>query len=293
MGNYRQCKCEVIIVDGGSTDDLKDFCLFMAQHINLKYIYIPIGEFINAAYPRNCGFRIAEGEIITMLDADYWPGEHFIEGCVAPFMDGSRDIINNGYVIDTNKTQLGVQHVESINNYLMSDQGVTSQILSAFEKMKIPGPKPASHIWLWSAPRLHIFEMNGYDEKFIGSYRKEDDSFFYRLMNKGLQRHNQEYKTFNCLHLYHPAAQRTDPNNANNDKYFATMGAKNPTKIIRNEDREWGKLIKYSFSIINGQTLECEQHEKWINDNNDQVASYMASPYWESLEECKAYGYKG
>lgn len=297
---------EIIVIDGGSIDDLQEICRTIAQYIPLKYIYVPINEFINAGYPRNIGFRVAEGDIFTMLDADYWPSENFIKGATNPFvvrqneqlvsLDGSRNIVNNGYVIDSSKSSYcstnGKQFAEAINEPLLNQTNAGKVILDVFDKTKIPMPKPPSHIWLWSAPRKNIVKMNGYDEKFVSGYSREDDSFFYRLMKSGLCRHRNEYNEFCCIHLWHPASQRSDKKNMLNETYYSKMGTNNPISIKRNESHEWGKLVKGSFSIINDVTREPVEHEQWIANGELEIKAYLEDPMWESVTELKEYGHK-
>jgi len=284
-----EIKTEVIVVDGGSTDHLQQMCEKYAEYIDLKYIYLPIGGFINAAYPRNVGFRVATGEVICMLDADYWPSENLIEGIWEPYKNGDRNVINNGYVIDSSK---GKADKEGFAGAMLDMQNFDKEILGMFEYAGIPAPSEGdNHIWLWAAPRKNIIEMGGYDEKFVCGYSREDDSFFYRLMKSGLKRYKKSRDNFCCIHIWHPASQRNDAMNALNREYYQKMGGANPTPVTRNDGDQWGKLIKNSFSTIGGKTRDVEGHEEWVARNTDNPAYFFSEP-WETVDELKsARGY--
>jgi glycosyltransferase involved in cell wall biosynthesis len=126
---------EVVVLDGGATDNTRELCEKMSEYINLKYIYVPIKKFICAAYPRNVALRACEAPIISMIDIDHWPSENIVYGMLTPFIDDSEfrvvlsgqevkkikdmkeylngqitgivkhPIINRGYVIDSSKTR--------------------------------------------------------------------------------------------------------------------------------------------------------------------------------------------
>ena len=281
---------EIIIVDGGSTDELENICKKYGEYLDIKYVYLPIGKFVNAAYPRNVGFRLAKGEIISMLDADYWPSEDLISGIFEPYADGSRDVINNGYVIDTSKGK--VKPDQEVADALLHMNNWDKQILGIYDYLELKRPhEEDNHIWLWAAPKKNILQMGGYDEKFVCGYSREDDSFFYRLMKSGLKRHKKSRSEFCCLHLWHPASQRNDSLNALNRKYYEQMGGNNPTPIERNTDHEWGKFIKDSFTYINGNVRDAIETEEWISDN---TAAPAYEDVWEDIEDLKtSYGYKG
>lgn len=60
---------ELIVVDDGSDDETKEWCLTQ----NLKYIYIPKNESKGGNYARNLGIKHSKGEYVAFLDDDdYW-----------------------------------------------------------------------------------------------------------------------------------------------------------------------------------------------------------------------------
>lgn len=274
---------EVIIVDGGATDNLKEICLTARAHLDMKYVYLPLYEFVNPAYPRNVGFRIAEGEIFTMLDADYWVGENFVKGATAPFRDGAREVINNGYVLDTSENQRGgVVTAEQINEALLDPANLKKNILSLYDVCQIPVPCPPRYIWLWSAPRASFVAINGYDEQYCKGWGREDDDMFYRFMATGLTRCKDHYDHFCCLHLWHEQRRGV----ATNHEYYKRVS--DPlTEPVRNAGRPWGRMITGGYSDIQGRVRDVWQHEAWIAEHLPDLETYEDDPCWDSLEEIR------
>ena len=275
---------ELIIVDGGATDDLKRICEVATLHLDIKYVFLPIYEFINPAYPRNVGFRIAEGKIFTMLDADYWVGEHFIEGAVAPFLNGDLDVINNGYVIDTSENNRGGQGVaEQINGALLDPQNIKKTILSLYEVCHIPRPREPKHIWLWSAPRSTFVSINGYDENYCKGWGREDDDMFDRFIAKGLRREKSHFEKFCCLHMWHPQRRQVSTNHS----YYKEVGSP-PMEPVRNVGRRWGRMLQGGYALIKGSVYDSEQLENWIAENLPDLETYQDAPEWLTVDEIRS-----
>ncbi|MCK5610057.1 glycosyltransferase family 2 protein [Candidatus Pacearchaeota archaeon] len=276
---------ELIIVDGGATDDLKEICMAARAHLNLKYVFLPLYEFVNPAYPRNVGFRIAEGEIFTMLDADYWVGEHFVAGAVAPFLrSGKRDMINNGYVLDTSENNRGgVSAAKQINEALLDPQNLKKTILSLYDICQIPKPKEPRHIWLWAAPRAKFVEIRGYDEQYCKGWGREDDDIFYRFNAAGLIRERSDFNEFCCLHLWHKQSRTV----ATNHTYYKSVS--DPvTEPVRNQGRCWGRMLRGGYVNIKGRVYNAAEMEAWIAQNLPDLNSYQDDPEWVTLDDIRA-----
>jgi len=307
---------EVVVVDGGATDKTQELCITFAKHIKLKYIYCPISRFICAAYPRNLGLRVCEGEIIGMIDIDHWPSENIVYGMLAPFINDDEfrfifedkngkikdwdkqivapiDIINRGYVIDSSKSKRYRDKIvlEKLNDHLLID-GLGYEILDAYREAQIKPPGTNSTLWSWAIKRQHAVLLNGYDEIYCRkfAYSREDDDWRQRLLAQGLQFFDGQHEKFCAIHLWHPAACRKNASNEINKEYFRNVcgqgiqniiGAKKQCKnIVRNKKHNWGKLLKYSFSIINSVAREIVDHEKWIEENVSDMPSYPTKkPY--------------
>lgn len=283
---------EFVIVDGGSTDSTKGMCQAVGEHYRMKYIYLPVGKFINAGYPRNVGLRVCEGEVIGHLDVDHYPSENIVEGMLRPFVDGRIDRhINRGYVVDSSKAPNGrgpnIPWLEQVNEYLLNDVNLRATIESVYEQAQIPPPGVNNTLWIWAAKRKYIDELNGYDELYCRrfAYSREDDDWRERMLANRMPFWDGAHKLFCAIHLWHPAAWRTDQaNNQINKDYFKQVC--NPVRrIVRNEKWPWGTMLEGSFSIIDGVYREPPEHEDWVKENRPEVEARLPNSCWESLDE--------
>lgn len=213
---------EVIVIDGGSTDNIRTLCEQLSPYINMKYIYLPICQFINAAYPRNVGMRVCQGKVIGMIDVDHWPSEFLVYGMLNPFVEdedfrfveitqggdveykikdvvenninrlngqyikGSHQVLNRGYVIDSSKSALPLDK-NSLPSQLLDDRAMGIQILDAFKQAKIPFGVNNT-LWTWAAHRANIIALNGYDEIYCRKF-----SYCYHPDVKALTKNGYKY----------------------------------------------------------------------------------------------------
>lgn len=281
---------EFVIVDGGSFDETKDMCLAFSKAHTMKYIFLPIGKFINAGYPRNVGLRVCQGNVIAHLDVDHYPSENIIEGMLRPFFAGqAKGAINRGYVVDSSKSPKGVGPnvlwLEKLNSSLLGRDNLQCVIASAYKEAGIPPPGVNNTLWTWAIEHERIKKLNGYDETYCRkfAYTREDDDWRERLLASGMKFYDGHNQQFCAIHLWHPALWRDASSNELNKKYFQESCC--PVKMVaRNLGREWGKLLKYSFSIMEGKYREVEEHEDWIKENVE-VPSYNLSQPWKTIEE--------
>jgi glycosyltransferase involved in cell wall biosynthesis len=319
---------EVVVVDGGSASGQKDFdggdtvdiqklCSFFSKYINLKYIYVPIGKFICAAYPRNIALRVCEGDIVGMIDVDHWPSENIVYGMLAPFINDDEfrvftdsytgqvknwyqkvpvqnNIINRGYVIDSSKSKryIGNEILQKFNQHMLDNDAMGYVIEDVYKQAQIPPPGTNNTLWNWAVKREHVLAMNGYDEVFCRNYAysREDDDWRMRLLAQGLSYYDGQNKNFCSIHLWHLANCRTNFANKLNQEYYSSMWAGCPqtskatmarnVPIKRNVEHQWGKLLTYSFSVIDEKQHDITEHEKWIEKNISDMPFYVnAKPY--------------
>lgn len=310
---------EVIVLDGGATDNTRELCERMSNNLNLKYIYVPIGRFINAAYPRNVALRVCEGKVIGMIDIDHWPSENIVFGMLNPFVDdkdfrvaligretnkvsdvkqyfhnrvidGTRNnIINRGYVVDSSKSpKCKIGPVEEWGKYidgqLLNPANFDKQIMDVYKVTGVPPPGVNGTLWIWSVKRENVIPMNGYDELYCRqfAYVREDDDFRERLLAQGLKFFDGQNKNFCAIHLWHPAAWRNQQVNEFNKRYFQ-QSCRPVRQVRRNNNWQWGKLIKGSFSLINKKMYGIEDHEAWIRENIKDMPNYK--DYWTDVND--------
>ena len=279
---------EFVIVDGGSNDYTKEMCAAFGQHHRMKYIYVPIKEFVNAAYPRNIGLRVCQGEVIGHLDIDHYPSEFIVEGMLRPFLEGKDKIINRGYVVDTTKSPLGkgpqVQWLKSVNDYVLNQSNLKSTIESFYKESKVPPPGKNNTLWIWAAKRKYVEQLNGYDEQYCRMYIREDDDWRERLLALGCPFYDGHHKKFCAIHLWHTAEWRTKSNDYNKNLFFKLCA---PVRSVsRNHDRQWGKMLEGSFSIMDEKYREPVGHEEWVQKNMCYTG-WTDQPTWKNVAEFK------
>lgn len=312
---------EVVVVDGGSTDNTESLCVEFAKHLNLKYIYVPINRYICASYPRNVGLRVCEGKVVGMVDVDHFISENIVFGMLSPFVDDSEfrfnlgdrqgkikdwknqevldNVINRGYVIDSSKSRMCVnkQMLEKFNDIVLGEDGWGFEIMDAYKQALIPPPGKNNTLWTWSVQRKNILKLNGYDEVYCRrfAYSSEDDDFRQRLLTLGLPFFDGQNQHFCAIHLWHENGNWRADNDLNriNKEYYKKVcgpgiqtveGAKAFCKFPNGHpDWEWGKLLQYSFSYINQVQREADEHEEWIAYNNNDFPHYNGT--WDSAED--------
>ncbi len=295
MYRHPDIPIEIIIVDGSEHGEYRSLHDAANAYLPLKYVCLPIGKFINAGYPRNVGFRLAEGRILTQVDIDWYLGEDFIAGAMEPFMKGI-NALNNGYMIDTNTSKMqetyGPDYLEALNDLLLDQKrGMDKEILGVFHAAKIPSPKRPESIWLWAAPRQAFFALGGYDEKYCRrwAYTREDCDMFWRFVAAGLKRYGEAFNTFCGMHLWHSAGQRSNEQNQMNKDYYNKMNKDDKGNIVikekvRNVGHQWGKLLRFSYTIIENRIRDFYETELWIQQNNEDVPCYMEKEPWQNID---------
>jgi len=261
-------KFEFIIVDDSMDQQYKDLATAEHWKFPIKYIHLPLTEpYPNPAYMRNVGFRVAEGRVFTMIDADHWIHEDFILGALEPFR--LEPVLNTGFMIDTSKGSNFV-HNGNINNELITN----SSTMSFDDCMKIcgiKGPIAWNKVWLAAYPAEKFLSINGYDEKYVTGYSREDDDIYYRLASVCSGVYNQGFANFAGVHLWHPQTARSDAKNQANRKYYDK--AMNSLSTDRNVDHEWGKFVLGATSIIDGVVRGFHSHENYVQ-NLGRVPGY-------------------
>lgn len=255
---------EFILVDTSVNEEYLPLYKFYHTHLKFKYIFLPIShQYPNPSYIRNVGFRIAQGKVFTMLDADHWVHEDFIYGATEI---KDKDVLNTGFMIDTSKCVNHNIHEDVIKYMLQNASWVKFNKITSLLGIE---HRKCARVWLAAYPANKIFEMNGYDEKYCLGYSTEDDDLYYRLAAQ-IPIYKDSWKTFAGLHIWHPQNARKD-NSVNKQYYHST----DPKNFVRNKNHEWGKLVQGGHTIIENNKLLFNDHEEWIK-NNIAIPTYIS-----------------
>lgn len=88
---------QVVIVDGGSTDETLDILRLNSHHLPLRVISLPGA---NISQGRNAAIRAASGDIICSTDAGVRLDPRWLEEIVAPLETGQADVVSGFFMPD-------------------------------------------------------------------------------------------------------------------------------------------------------------------------------------------------
>ncbi len=276
---------EFVIVDDSLDMEYQHLATEVDWGFPIKYISLPLTEpYPNPSYMRNVGFRIAEGAIFTMIDADHWVHEDFVEGAMEPFK--VKPVLNTGFMIDTSKgsrfRRLIINEINAVNQELINKSDHL-EFSKCMDMCGIKGPVQCNRVWLAAYPADKFLGIKGYDERYTSGYGREDDDIYFRLSHVCRGIHNQSFCKFAGVHLWHPQGARSDQKGALNRAYYNKV---KPQDAERNQEHPWGKFVEGSFSIIDGEKREYDDHEQYVADLM-KVIGYTGSP-WKDFAELQA-----
>ena len=158
---YPKEQIEIIVVDDGSTDNLKEKIMPYA----VKYIYQANA---GPAAARNNGFAHTNGEFIFFTDADCIPSPHWVDGLLAHYTSEEIGVVGGSYEIANPKN-------------LLADC-IHEEILMRHSVMPLQ-PKALGSYNL--STRRNIFErLNGFDQDYTMA-SGEDNDLSYRILKNG------------------------------------------------------------------------------------------------------------
>jgi glycosyltransferase involved in cell wall biosynthesis len=109
-------KCEIIIVDNGSIDDIKNICL------KNKVTFIEENSSLNSPYSaRNRGIELSTGEIIVLLDATCRPTEFWLENGIKFLLENDFDIVAGEVKFDFQNKYTSGKVYDSLTNIKMRE----------------------------------------------------------------------------------------------------------------------------------------------------------------------------
>jgi glycosyltransferase involved in cell wall biosynthesis len=220
---------EVIVADDGS----KDATRIMIDEIAKDYPVIlkhsrqeDIG--FRLARSRNLAIAAATGDYIIILDGDMVINQHFVEDHMRAaktgfYVQGSRILTQPEF--DADKLLLKHQDPHFFSKgiarrrHTLRMPWLANIFLNISEGQKTTGVKGCNQGW-W---RKDLIAVNGYDERFVG-WGREDNDILLRAYRMGLKRRDIRFAGL-ATHIYHNERQ---PEGVNpNDKWLHDNAKRN------------------------------------------------------------------
>lgn len=222
-------KFETIVINDGIEDETEEICRQYRYRLNLKYFFTGHrnlgGEtrWRTPGFAVNIGAKQSSGEILIITSSDMYHLNDTIQLLTNPLLEDS-----NLLGIPLGKDDQDGAYLEHLQK---SNDESGNSLYDACSELNIYLP------FLMSVSRDRFFAIGGYDEDFTG-IAYDDNDLVQRLLSVGCRYFQTKAKT---VHLFHPRiwiGREVDQEFLyNRNLYFARRG-----KIIRNINREWGKL---------------------------------------------------
>ncbi len=198
---------EVIVADDGSKDTMRRMITEIAKDfpVILKHSWQEDNGF-RLARSRNLAIAAATGDYIIILDGDMVVNKHFIEDHLRAakagfYVQGSRILTQPEFDAD----KLLLQHKDphffskgiARRRHTLRMPLLANVFLKISEGQKTSGVKGCNQGW-W---RKDLIAVNGYDERFIG-WGREDNDILLRAYRMGLKRRDIRFAGL-ATHIYH------------------------------------------------------------------------------------------
>jgi len=220
---------ETIVLNDGIHDETETICKEYEQKLNLKYIFTGQrnlnGElrFRGPGFAINIGAKLSCGEILIICNPEMFHLNDTITQLAYPLLNDKKLIA----------VPVGMKdHNGSFLNYLEKHNGDFDRNSFYLEYLPINTHLP----YLMSIHRDEFFTIGGYDEDFVG-IASEDGDIMYRLLDNGCSYFQTHAKT---IHLFHIGLY--GPDLENRKKINIKLYGERRGQIIRNQNKEWGKL---------------------------------------------------
>ena len=222
---------EVIVADDGSKDTMRSMITEIAKDfpVILKHSWQEDSGF-RLARSRNLAIAAATGDYIIILDGDMVVNKHFIEDHIHAakagfYVQGSRILTQPEFDAD----KLLLQHKDphffskgiARRRHTLRMPLLANVFLKISEGQKTSGVKGCNQGW-W---RKDLIAVNGYDERFIG-WGREDNDILLRAYRMGLKRRDIRFAGL-ATHIYH---NERHPEGVNpNDRWLKDNAARHVT----------------------------------------------------------------
>ena len=221
---------ETIVVNDGVPDQTEELCKKYKEQLNIKYIFSGQRNLSGELKWRIPGFAInigakqSSGNVLIIAGAEMFHLNSTIEKLTKPVLkDPSLLSIPEGW--DDNSTFLDI-----LNSH---DGKYNLNSVKKYNKLEVKLP------FLMGISRDKFFSIGGYDEDFTG-IAYDDNDIVNRLLLSGCRYCQTNAKT---IHLYH-RGHKTYLNKKEEEQwlYNKKLYLERKGMIVRNKDREWGKI---------------------------------------------------
>lgn len=223
---------ETFVINDGIKDETEAVCSQFKEKLNLRYLFTGDRNLDGETkwrvpgYALNIGAKQVSGEVMILVDAEMYHLNDTIALLTRPVLENPkvlsipivRDDTDSSF-LDYVKSHNGECDGKSFENYPVLNRCLP---------------------FLMALNRREFMSIGGYDEDFTG-IGYDDNDLIDRLKANGCGFYQTMGKT---IHLYHPRQDVFNPANEghaallyNCDLYLNRKGI-----IVRNENREWGKL---------------------------------------------------
>jgi len=190
---------EIIVVDDGSSDDSLDAVRNFKGDIDIRYIW-KTDQGFRAAEARNCGVKLARGEIIIFVDSGVLVGANFIKshlithqssvipaavlGYVYGFSDIDRISLELANKLDPDNVDSFIAASRLSGQYRDGRETIYDRCEDRIDSL----PTPWCLFWTCnvSVPKQSIIDVGYFDEGFK-SWGGEDVELGYRFYQAGLR----------------------------------------------------------------------------------------------------------
>jgi glycosyltransferase involved in cell wall biosynthesis len=202
---------EVIVADDGSKDSMRMMIMEIAKDypVILKHSWQEDIGF-RLARSRNLAIAASSGDYIIILDGDMVVNQHFVEDHVHAaksgfYVQGSRILTQPEFDADKLLLKHKDPHFFSKGivrrRHALRMPWLSNIFLRISEGQKTSGVKGCNQGW-W---RKDLISVNGYDERFIG-WGREDNDILLRAFRMGLKRRDIRFAAL-ATHIYHRELQ--------------------------------------------------------------------------------------
>jgi glycosyltransferase involved in cell wall biosynthesis len=216
---------ETIVLNDGIHDETETICSEYKEKLNLKYLFTGSrnqnGQIIwrVPGFSYNTGVKRSSGEILVLSCAEMFHFNDTVAKLTIPLLENRKRI---GIPIGKDDAWTQLSFLQAVIDH---NGNVPTELFEQCPNLNVQLP------FLISVSRAEFMTIGGYDEDFIGK-GFEDADLVERLQLNGCSYYQTDAKTVHLNHGFHKEADIF-----NSDLYYARK-----CKIIRNENREWGKL---------------------------------------------------